>query len=175
LAEVLAAASLAALLMGSAAAVFLNSVDCLGEEMDRMRVNQTGRHLLDRICGDLRMAAGESVLPLLLADSDFITYQKVIEYGAKGPELGPVVTIAFEPSPGESVNGQDDNGDYRIDEGSVTYTEGASAPRVMATDICGLRFNNIPAGISVGVQVAVVSRSGIIIQNSFRRDVKFRN
>ena len=122
------------------------------------------------------MEAEPSVLlPLAIVDSDFVQFQKVEGYNAGAKVLGPVITIAFLLEIGETANGIDDNGDGRIDEGYVTYTvQGDPAIRI-GGNVLGLRFNGLPNGIMISLDVGLVDRDGQLVQDSFTRIVAFRN
>lgn len=45
----------------------------------------------------------------------------------------------------------------------------------MVGDVLGLRFNSIPGGISVEVDIGVVDRDGHLFEKTFSRSAIFRN
>ncbi|MCZ6795080.1 MAG: hypothetical protein O7J95_15865 [Planctomycetota bacterium] len=92
-----------------------------------------------------------------------------------GGSQEPKGVCAVVLAAGETANGADDNGDGRVDEGYITHTIGGGQAVQMVGDVLGLRFNSVPGGISVEVDIGVVDRDGHLFEKTFSRSAIFRN
>ncbi len=173
--EVLIVAGLLTVTLGSAMNVWLHSQAAFTESVRQNVVSTTGQRLLARLGSEMMEAEPTGLLPLSIIDSDFVQFQKVEGYDAGTKVLGPVITFGFQLETGETANGVDDNGDGRVDEGYVTYTEQGDPTIRIGGNVVGLRFNGLPNGITVSVDVGIVDRDGQLVQDSFTRVIAFRN
>ena len=121
------------------------------------------------------MAERTSVLPLVLNDSEIVQFQRVTAFVDGVVVLGPVITIEFQLVAGETANGVDDNGDGRIDEGQIVFTETGNPPRVLAVNVVGLRFNSTADGLSFSTDFQLIDRDGRSIARTFTQEIGFRN
>ena len=164
-----------AVVLGSIWSTLLNSEVFSGSYARELVVNQTGGRILDRL-EEIQAADPATVNPLVMADSDWIVFQKVVRYDEGGPVLSDAITIAYRVETGEALNGVDDNGDGRIDEGVIDYTSGDPPVTVrIARDVLGLRFNPAINGVEYSVDVGVPDREGNLLSRTFTEKVTFRN
>jgi prepilin-type N-terminal cleavage/methylation domain-containing protein len=173
--EVLVVSSVMTLVLGGAFTVILRSERLVGDEILRYSLDETGRRVIDRLCDELRAADPSKLLPLGLADSSWVQFQRVTGYAGGVPQLAPPVTVAFQLAPRESANGRDDNGDGRVDEGSITLTVGSGSPVTLAGNILGFRLNGTTGGISFAVDVGLLDDTGALVQKTYQGQVSFRN
>ena len=173
--EILIVAGLMTVTLGSAMNVWFHSQIAFTESVRQNVVSSTGQRLVARLASELMEVDPNGLLPLSIIDSDFVQFQKVEGYDAGGKVLGPVITLGFELETGETANGVDDNGDGRIDEGYVTYTEQGDPTIRICGHVVGLRFNDLANGITISVDVGIVDRDGQVVQGSFTRVIAFRN
>lgn len=173
--EVLIVAGLLTLTLGSAMNVWFYSQDAFTDSVRQNVVGDTGQRLLLRLGAELMEVEPGTLLPLSINDSDFVQFQKVQGYEDGNKILGPVTKIGFTLAPNETNVGEDDNGDGRIDEGFITYTIEGSPTIEIGGNVLGLRFNGLPNGIMIAIDVALVDDDGQLVQNTFTRVVAFRN
>ena len=107
--EVSVAVAVLSVIVVSTATLAVRSQRHFTEEMQLLRIDETGWRVINRIAEELRSDFPGSVLPLVLEDSTQIQFQKVIGYDEIGPILGGVIVIQYELAPGETANGSDDN------------------------------------------------------------------
>ena len=176
------------LVLGSLVTVVLDSGFFSGEYTQRLIINQTGRRIMERLREELRAAEPSTVMPVLIADSDFVQFQKVEGYKNDAVLLSPVITIRRQPTPIDQIpvrnQGQkrklEPDGTispdlFTYDEGLLTSTEEGSPPLGIAGKVLGLRFNAIPNGLSFSVDIGLVNRDDVIVQKTFTEQVIFRN
>ena len=72
---------------------------------------------MQRLTELLPTADGSSVLPSVMKDASAMSYQPIVGHDGTNFVLGSRILIRHVPDNGESLNGQDDNGDGRTDEG----------------------------------------------------------
>ncbi len=172
--EVIVASGLLALVMGNAVVLSLNVEDHLSHDVIRLTVDETCNRVVNRVSEQLRQAYPSSVDPTVLDDSATLTFRKVTGYSGGTVQLGPEHGFEFQPATGESDNGQDDNGDGRIDEGVLVYTEDGTST-VIAENVLGLGFTSAAGGISFSFGVGLVDRDGNVVQKAWTRQLGFRN
>ncbi len=164
-----------AVVLGSVWGALLSAEVFSGNYARELVVNQTGGRILDRL-EEIQGAHPATVNPLVMVDSDWIVFQTVIRYEEGGTVLSDAITIAYRVETGEALNGVDDNGDGRIDEGVIEYTAGNPPVTVqIARDVLGLRFNPTTKGVECAVDVGVVDREGNLLSRTFTEKVTFRN
>ena len=175
--ETLISTLVVTIVMGSVLTVIFRSQIFAAEEMQGYKVEQTGRRVAYRISEELKGAAQSSVSPIVMDDSNFVTFQRPVDFEAGTIRLGPAITISFEleQGEGEAPDGIDNNGDGRADEGVVVYSEAGDEPVTIGADIVGLRFNRLGNSISFELDVATLNRDGIVVQKTFAQAVAFRN
>jgi hypothetical protein len=161
--------------LGSIWSTLMNSHVFSGTYARELVVNQTGARILDRL-EEIQTADPTTVNPLVMAGSDWIVFQKVILDDEGGPVLSDAITIAYRAETGETLNGVDDNGDGRVDEGVIDYISGDPPVTVpIARDVLGLRFNAAINGVEYSVDVGVSDRQGNLLSRTFTEKVTFRN
>ena len=173
--EVLMAAFLAVLVLGSVVIIVFHSQLFMEEQMDHFNISMTGRKVMTRLSDDLRVAKPDTVVPILMDASKYVQFQKVVGHTGEGALLSPVTTISLEAAPGEELNGVDDNNDGRVDEAFITYTESGTAPFQIGGNVLGLRFTSLNSGIFIEVEVGLVGRDGNLVRETFSRRVTYRN
>ena len=160
--------------MGGALTVVFNSQIGFAEQMEVSVIESNGRHISERLTNEIREAYPTSVLPLIMTNSKFVTFQKVIGFQNGVVQLGPATTLGFTLATGEQENARDDNGDGRVDEGYVTFTQGNTAIRLVG-DVLGMRFTAATGGIAFSVDIGRVDREGQVTRKTFSAGVAFRN
>lgn len=173
--EVAVTAAFVVVILGSmVGVVFLSQIN-VTETMQEYAMAQSGHKAMGRMSELLRGADPASIQPVLLTNSNTLQYQTVTGYSAGVATLGPVTTLGFQPAAGETINGADDNGDGRVDEGFLTMTV-ANQPAVqIAGDVVGLRFNSTPAGLGFSVDIGRINRDGQLTTRTFTQEISFRN
>jgi len=146
----------------------------VSDEIARWRLNRRANRVVTRLQSELRNAAPETVLPVLMANSDYISYQPVEGYALGAQKLGEEVTFEFVLVKSEQPNGHDDNGDGLVDEGVVTRTEGKDAVEI-GGGVIGLRFNPTSGGVEFAVDVAIVDQNDEVMTRTITQRVSFRN
>ncbi|MEQ8763406.1 MAG: prepilin-type N-terminal cleavage/methylation domain-containing protein [Planctomycetota bacterium] len=74
-------------------------------------------------------------IPLAPATSRSIRFRTMLGYDAtSGPQWGNALRLTFRAAPGEELNGDDDNGDGRVDEGSLVLSDGVDT-RVLGRNL----------------------------------------
>jgi prepilin-type N-terminal cleavage/methylation domain-containing protein len=163
------------LVLGGALTVVFNSQISFALQMEEAVIEQNGRQVSERLTREIQEAFPASVLPIIMANSSFVSFQKVVGFENGIVQLGPLITLGFEPETGEQVNGRDDNRDGRVDEGYVTFTEfGRPAIRLVG-DVLSLRFNPATNGISYAVEIGRVDREGQVTRRTYQQGAAFRN
>jgi type II secretory pathway pseudopilin PulG len=172
--ELVIVASVVMLVVGGATVVVLHLQRSFDDLMRNAAVRQAGESIVQRLSEELPAADPDSVLPLVLAASDTITWSPVIGHDGTDFVVGPAVQIQHEAAFGETKNDLDDNGDGRVDEGFLTYTVGGTKTD-LAGNIVGARFSAETNGVSFEIDVAVSDREGGTIARTFARRIAFRN
>ena len=163
--------------LGGVAGVVFRTNLFSGDYSREMVINQTAWRLMDRLSDEIRGADPSSVNPLAMDDSNWISFRQVEGYASGALVLSSVLTYSYQVVPGETLNGADDNGDGRIDEGVINYGDASPPPTTIgiAGNILGLRFNDIANGIEFSVDIGLVDRDGNLVSKTFTRKVTFRN
>ncbi len=174
LVEILTVVSVLALITAAVGTIMLSSQRAFSDETTGFRVRETGRRCMNRLSALLPAADGDSITPLVLVNSNTISFNPVIGHDGTNFILGPKVNIWHELAASETLNGQDDNGDGRADEGSLQFQEGDSPPVTVAGDIVSVNFDGTSNGVIFTVIVAIVGPNGVQ-QKTFSRRVSFRN
>lgn len=173
LVEVSLVAVILMIIMGSATSVISLAQRVSEQMVKRSELELLGRSVISRLSYELGEAAPSTILPVLLTDSNTITFQKVLDYDGLTQTLSPAMTFSLSPEPGEIINGLDDNEDGRVDESFFAY-ESEGAEIMLAHSVLGLRFNAVINGIEFTVDVGGVDREGDLIQFSFSGRVTLR-
>lgn len=175
--ELVISMALVVVILGGALNLVLKSTLALEQEAREFTLDQTGWRAIDRIAEDLAGAASMTILPVVIADSDWLQYQKITGYDEVSgtPLLGPVTTIDVRPMAGETANGVDDNADGRVDEGFLTITVTGNDPVQIAGNVVGLRFNSTVNGVTFDVDIGILDRDGNVQQRTFTRELRVRN
>lgn len=160
--------------LGIATSVVLHSAELFADQVLEHIIDEAGGLVCDRLTEELRSAYPLTLLPLSISSSTYVTYQKVIGHEAGAPKLGPVTTLRMDLVPGELLNGLDDNGDGRVDEGFLTLTEGTNAPLAIRGHLLRLGFDSTPSGMSFSVDIGVSDRKGTVRLKTFAQKVSFR-
>ena len=174
LVEVVLVAVILVIILGSATSVILRAAESSQQMVKRSKLQQLGRRVVSRLSEELGQAVPSTILPVLLTDSNTITFQKVLDYDGLAQTLSPAITFSLSPEPGEIINGLDDTQDGRVDESFLAYRSGLDTEIMLAHSILGLRFNAVTNGIAFSVDVGEVDRRGDLIQFSFSGRVTLR-
>lgn len=83
---------------------------------------------MDRIEKRLRYASLSSLVPASAAGSPTLTFQVPVDFSGGSVVLGPAQVIRWEPTPGDTVDNLDNNGNGLVDEGRVVWLEDVSDP-----------------------------------------------
>ena len=176
--ELAAASVLVVVMLGATWNLMSRSQIFFDDQAQRLEVEVTGRRVLGYLTEELRVASSGSVLPAVLANSPTLQFQRVIGIDTandSAPILGPVNTVEFALAPGENADAVDENGDGRADEGSLRHTIDCQPARVVSENILGVRFSSTARGVEIAVDVGVVDRNGLLIQQTFTEHVRFRH
>ncbi len=163
------------IVVGVAVSVALTSGRSFESQMQQYSIEQAGRRALDRLSSEFRHASMSTISPQPLVDSPRIEMQKVFGYQGGAALLGPLTTLEFQLVPDESPNNADDNGDGRVDEGLIVYTEQGADPIPLIGNVMGLRFTQTATGVSFSIDVALFSRDGGLVEKTFTGEIAFRN
>jgi hypothetical protein len=144
------------------------------DQVSRYTLDEAGRHLMDRLSEQLRAAEPTTLKPLAISNSNFLTFQRVVGFANGAPQLSIAATFECQPMAGEALNGKDDNGDGRIDEGFLVATQSGSAPIRLAGNVLGMTFNPITNGMAFTVTLGATDH-GRLIQKTFYQEVYLRN
>ena len=172
--EVVIVAALVVLIFGETIYMSLRIENHLGDEVTRLTIDETAKRVARRVATELMQAYPSSVTPSVLDGDELVQFQKVIGYSG-GVELGPVNSIQFQLATGELDNGQDDNGDGRIDEGILVHTVAGNPAITVAANLLGLGFTSSTGGISFAFDIGLVGDDRAVVQRSYTRQVGFRN
>ena len=115
-----------AVVLGSVWSALLHTDLFSAQRTRELVVTQMGWKIMDRL-EELQGAVSASVSPVVLEDSDWISFRKVESHSEAGPVLSEPITFAYRVESGEALNGIDDDGDGRVDEGVIEYTSGNPA------------------------------------------------
>lgn len=163
------------LLLGGAFTVLFHGEKLFAQQMQQFSFDQSGRKVMDRLAEELRAAHPASLLPLLIANSNFVSFQKVTGFSGGAVQLGPRLTLGFQLAPGEVVNGLDENGNGVADDGFLTLTPTAGTPIRLCGNVQALRFTSIAGGMSYSADLAFKNEKGQVTQRTYTRQVAFRN
>ena len=158
-------------------------------------VEETGWRILARLGDELFKIDPDSLLPIVIDNNNYIEFLEVLGINSisGNPILSDYVVIGWHVVKTELMNGQDDNGDGRIDEGYISRLErnktnpGGNYPgpgqwktedqrtlTPLAGNIVVLRFNSTVGGLSFSVDVGLVDDEGVVTQETFTRQISFR-
>lgn len=158
---------------GGVTASFLSSQRAFADLARDTRIRDSGIKAMQRLSEIIPNADRTSVIPTIMDDATVIAFRPVVGHDGTNYTLGPINVVGHVGIPGEIINGADDNGDGRIDEGYLVWIQTGSPLVRVCSDIVGVRFNNVANGISFEIDVAVGSPSGVE-QQTFTRQVTFR-
>ncbi len=177
--EMVIALTVMSIVLGAVGTVMMSSDLFTGDYTRRLTLNQTGWRMLDRLGEEIQGAQNvdpNTVTPTDMTDSSWITFQIVEGYASGAPVLSDPITIEYLVVTGETLNGLDDNGDGRADEGVIKYTSGDPAVTIeIAGNVTDVRFNPITNGIEFSIDVALVDEAGDEMIKTFTQKVTFRN
>lgn len=158
-------------------------------------VEETGWRISARLGEDLYRIDVTTLLPIVIDNNSYIEFREVesIDVATGNPILGDYILIGWQAGPGETLNGLDDNGDGRIDEGFVSRIDrnkktpfgaypalgqwksvGQRRVTQLAGNIIGVRFSSTGSGISYSVDVGLVDSDGNVVQKTFTQRISFR-
>ena len=168
--------SLLTVILGGSMFLLLRTADGTTIEMQHLTVLQTGERGIRRVTEELIAAAPSSVLPAVLDDSEMIIFRLVTGYNAGSAVLGAQNRLSFQLAPGETDNNIDDNGDGRIDEGSLLFEEPLGSTAVtIAENVIDVGFTAVTGGVTFTIQVAIADKKGNLIEKTYTQQVTFRN
>ena len=93
------------------------------------RVNERNRAVLVRIETDVRECIRGS--PVVADFGKSLTVTSVAGFDGTNPIPGPAIRYTFQPSPGESLNGADDNGNGLADDGQGIWSNVATGETII--------------------------------------------
>lgn len=175
LVETLLGMAIMAIAGGGATILVLRSQGLM-VEIDRLqRVDETGLRALQRIAGELQTIDPASLQPFALTEARTCSYQPVVHYVAGAPVLGARTSLGWIPVPGETIDGTDENGDGRVDEGRLVLQVTGQPEVVLAENVLGLALTSANRGVDISLSIGIVNRSGELLQRTFSQRVTFRN
>ena len=173
--ELAAALTIMTVVSGGAWNIVYRSQVFFQEQTQLFGIAENGARIMERLTEELRKADPLSLVPIVLENSTSVQFQQVIGFEDGKVQLGPVQTIGFVLAKGESLNGVDDNGDGRPDEGRVTFNDGNGNVTDLAQNVLGLQFNSTGNRVTFSSEVGVVTRDGVLRRQTFTREIVFRN
>lgn len=102
------------------------------------------QRLLARVVDEVRFARAASLGPATLTTqgASTLTFQRSLGVVGGAVQWSPPTTLRWEPDPADPVNGRDDDGDGRTDEGLLAWIESEGLPGerrvVLAHDLAAL-------------------------------------
>ncbi len=176
LVEVVISASLMGIVVGMPLFLLARAQDQISDEIVLSRTSEAVEHLADRIQEELLPIDDSSILPIVIDNWPVISYSHVEGFSGGVQQVGPQRTLSHQLASGESRNGVDDNGDGRVDEGSVLLQETPlSSGYALASYVTALQFTAVPGGLEFTVEVTLSLDGGTFVQRSETRRVTFRN
>ncbi len=186
---------LLSVVLGSLVMVLFHSQVFSAEFTRQGVIEETGWRISTRLGDELFNMDSASLLPFVIDNSVYIQFREVVDIDVAGNAvLGDFIVIGWQAEPGETLNGLDDDGDGRIDEGYVSrldkgntvpyggypvasqwQTQGQSTLTQLAGNILGLRFSSTLGGLSYSVDVGLVNADGTVTQTTFTRQITFRD
>ncbi len=136
--ELLIAATISAGLIYAIANSTLRASRAYAEGSLRSNLISRAHQVVDRIAAQLEQAGVGTLQPPLLplATSSTLTFQQVVGYGGGAVVWSADNVFAFQLETGEIADGLDNNGDGRIDEGVVVWTQNVGQPNQSSVVLC---------------------------------------
>ena len=159
--------------MGATALTMVSSQQNFSDLANDLKMRDAGRRAMQRITEILPTADQSSLLPGVIDDAPAVAFRSIVGHDGTSNILGALVAIGHVPVPGEVLDGADNNGDGRADEGSLVYIPAGGTPIVIAADVVGVRFSSTGAGMAFEIDVASRGPKGIQ-KRSFSGAITFR-
>ena len=153
----------------------LNSQRSFDEQFRESTLRDASRRVMDRVSELLPGADPATVTPAVLENSTSISFQPVTGFDGTKYLHGPRVTFLHQLAEGEARNGRDDNGDGRIDEGSLVLQEQGRNAIILAADVTGVQFSATETGVEFRIDMAQIAGSGTVLDKTYARRVAYRN
>lgn len=162
-------------IIGGGYTVFMVANIGFSNQINHSALNNSGSNLQQRLRDEIMRADVSTITPSVMIDSKTITFQPVINYTSGSPVLGSATTIQFSLATGETDNGVDDNGDGRIDEGVVRFSNQTGVWSEVGSDIKNFELNSITDGISYSYDVEIVDAEGYLKTITYSGKIYLRN
>jgi prepilin-type N-terminal cleavage/methylation domain-containing protein len=137
--EMAVAAGLLAVFLGSTAFLGKSLLGAFRTETAQAQKDEALHLALDRMVQRLRTVDAEALLPVAVASSDWVEYQRASDHDGTNVIWGPLERLLFERDDGELDDGLDNDGDGLVDEGRVVWVREPGAPderrNVLATGV----------------------------------------
>ncbi len=184
--EVLVATAVLSVLVGIVYLLLQRSSDTYVNESVHLSLDGRARELLSEISRDLREAGpatlktGDPPVPVVagqpVADLRFGMISGFDQVRREAQFARPA-RYRWIPAPGESLNGSDDNGDGRIDEGVVEKTDPFGKTTRVCSDVKagGLKFVYTPHKVGVTLELEQRDLKGTRIRRQATITVDLRN
>lgn len=94
---------------------------------------------LNRVAIELELATDSSLNPQmtgLIADTNTISFRKIVGINAGVPVLGTLTSIGYQPDSRDPVDGADNDGDGLIDEGALVMNRNIGGPSPISAVLC---------------------------------------
>ena len=173
--EIVMGMALAFLVMQGVFNVMFHWENLFTEQVRQFTVDQSAERILGRLAHEIRACEPATITPTVLSNSSTIRFQRVTGFSGGSVQLGTPVTFGFSLAPGETANGQDENGNLLADDGFITVQEGIATPIQLAANVLGLRFTSTATGIAVSADVGMVGVKKDVSVKTFTKNVSFRN
>jgi hypothetical protein len=173
--ETMAAVTLVTVLMGATYMVLLQSEKLFTAVTRQFTQQETGHRILDRLTEELRAAQPSSMLPLIVSSSSYVQFNKVTGFSGGVATVGVPITLAWQLSSGETLDGMDNDSDGFTDEGVVTYREQAGPTIILADDVLSLQFSSTATGISFTVALGALNDQNGVVSKTYSKSIDFRN
>jgi hypothetical protein len=164
--------------LGGAFTLLFNTQIGLADRVTRLTIDQAGWRALERLSSEIMAADPSTILPVVLSYSHTIDFNKVLGYDNGAPVLSGLLKFEHMMDSGESLDGADNNGDGRIDEGVLRYrqtNDGTPGWTSLVSNVTDLHFTSVTGGVNIDVQITLKDRKGQLVQRLFSQQVSFRN
>ena len=172
--ELAIAGTVLTLVLGGIASVVTGTLRSFSDQMTHTTVRQTAGRIISRMGTPIMEASPATITPVILTASPTVSFQRIEGFAGTVPILSPVNTFSFTVDNGETFNGQDDDGDGLVDEGSIVHTIGG-APSLIASNVLGLTFTSNGTGLVATIIVGAIGERGELIQRTYIQRWSFRN
>ncbi len=174
--EVLIAVTIFTVLVSTVYLMMVSTADRYASGSIQAGLNAQARDLLERITLELSDAGISTLNPSIPTGATSLTFQRNVGYMGGVIAYGSAVTYAFVTETGEYVNGADDNGDGRVDEGRLVRTENNAAV-TLSRDLAagGIAFTRSGNSMQIVLVLEKVDERRQVVRSTSTTAIQVRN